>query len=99
MLRLLVLLGITTLLGCASYLQIVTETEDSPHYVIVRQNVGIDSSYAALRVGADNKADAACQKYERHAKFPASAVDCANWHPMLRYCIVYQYAYECEERP
>ncbi len=93
-LPLIAMLGLVILVGCAPPPRVVTE--NLPHYVMVHQPTGIDGSDAALRVGADNIADAACQKSERHAKLPATHVDCIH-EDWFSGCVLYQYTYECIE--
>lgn len=80
----------------------VVVTENPPHYVIVQQDLsavekvlGAIDTDAAVRVGADDAADARCRAYGRVAKLPAHSVSCISRHWLYRDCIAFQYTYEC----
>ena len=73
----------------------VVVAENPPHYVIVIQRLGITESDFSVRVRADNAADERCQTFGRRAKLPAYETKCHTRHLFFRYCISYQYTYEC----
>ena len=82
------------LLGACSTGPVVL-TENLPHYVVIFHEFGPMDADFTVRVAADDKAEEVCEEHGRVAKLPARDSKCAGRHLFARYCVGYQYTYEC----
>ena len=81
--------------GCAGRARVITNL--LPEQVIVTQDVGTDSADETI-LKAHGAAQEACQSRGRNLAIQLDTT-CINTHMFLRYCMTYQYVFDCLSAP